>query len=405
MQTNLRVNLNNMHADPATFISVTIIFFMLMLGFLMQKLRQPTVVAYLIVGILLGPSCLGMVTDQASLARLGELGVILLLFFVGMEVSPQNLASNWLIAIIGTLLQTLFSIAFVIIPSFIFKWPWPETILIGFVISLSSTAVVLNLLNDWKELESRTGQNVLGILIVQDLLIIPMLIILSLFKGDAINYYSLFSKIVVGLIIMGFGGWLLLKTKIHLPIIKKLARDHESQVLVSLLLCFGMALATSLLGLSTALGAFIAGMFIATTKETHWVHESLMSLKTICMAVFFVSIGLLVDLKLIWSNFFEVMLLVLAAFTTNTILNAGILRLLRESWQDSIYGASLLAQIGEFSFVLVSIGLASKLIDINHYKMLISVIAVSLIFSPVWIALTKRFAGINSEVRQLNSEA
>ena len=381
-----------MHADPATFIAVTVIFLMLVLGFLMQKLKQPTVVAYLIVGILLGPTAFGVITDQASLSRIGELGVILLMFFVGMEVSPQKLASNWLIAIIGTVLQTLLTVILVILPGFIFKWSWAETILIGFVVSLSSTAVVLKLLNDWEELDTRVGQNVLGVLIVQDLLIIPMLIILSLFKGETINYFSLFSKIVAGILLIAGGCWIVAKTKIHLPIIKKFARDHESQVFVSLLLCFGASMVTSMLGLSTALGAFIAGMFIATTKETTWVHESLSPLKTIFMAMFFLSIGLLVDIHLIWSYIIQVSLLVLAVFTFNTILSSCILRLLRESWEESLYGASLLAQIGEFAFVLVSIGYASAIVDETHYKLLISVIALSLIFSPLWIMLIRNLS-------------
>lgn len=381
-----------MHTDPATLTSVTIIFFMLMLGFLMQKLKQPSVVGYLLVGILIGPSSLGLVSDQESLARMGELGVILLMFFVGMEISPQKLASNWVIAIIGTLLQVLLSVIFVIIPSFIFNWAWPETILIGFVISISSTSVVINLLNDWHELDSRVGQNVLGVLIVQDLLIIPMLIILSLFKGESVNYAFLFLKIGLGTVLGGTGAWLLLKTKIHLPVIKKLARDHESQVFVSLLLCFGTALVTSLLGLSSALGAFIAGMFIATTKETHWVHESLAPMKTIFMAIFFVSVGLLVDLHLVKQYVFQITLLVFGVFITNTFLNACILRFLKESWLDSLYAASFLSQIGEFSFVLVSIGYASNILGETHYKILISVIAISLIFSPLWIIGIKKWS-------------
>lgn len=379
-----------MHADPATFIAVTVIFFMLILGFLMQKLKQPTVVAYLLVGILLGPSAFSVISDQASLARFGELGVILLLFFVGMEVSPQKLASNWLIAIIGTSLQALLTVLLVLIPGYIFKWSWAETILIGFAVTLSSTAVVLNLLNDWNELETRVGQNVLGVLIVQDLLIIPMLIVLSLFKGESVNYYLLFSKICSGILLIAVGGWLVVKTKIHLPIIKKIARDHESQVFFSLLLCFGAAMFTSMLGLSTALGAFIAGMFIATTKETTWVHESLLPLKTIFMAMFFLSIGLLVDTALIWTYIIQVTLLVLSVLVCNTVLNACILKLLRESWEESLYGASLLAQIGEFAFVLVSIGYTSELLDETHYKILISVIALSLIFSPLWIMFVRK---------------
>ena len=381
-----------MHTDPSTFIFVSIMFSLLAIGLLMQKLKQPPVIAYLIVGILLGPSIFGLISDQESLARAGEMGVVLLMFFVGMEVSPKQLAANWLVAGIGTVLLTLFAVLLVVIASFLFRWSWGETILIGFVISLSSTAVVIKLLQDWNEMESRVGQNVLGILIVQDLLIVPMLIILSMFKGEELNYIALMTKVVFGFSIVLGGAFIIIKSKIHIPLIKKLARDHESQVFVSLLICFGAALITSLLGLSSAFGAFIAGLLVATTKETNWVHNSLSPLKTIFMAIFFVSIGMLVDLGYLWKYLFQTLLLVLMVLTTNTVVNALILKVLGESWQDSFYGASYLAQIGEFAFVLTSIGFASGLIDAAHYKILLTVIVLSLILSPVWIMSCKKLS-------------
>jgi CPA2 family monovalent cation:H+ antiporter-2 len=380
-----------MHADPMTLIFVSIVFSLILVSFIMQKMKQPVVIAYLLVGIFLGPSGIGLVTDQVSLARVGELGVILLLFFVGMEVSPQKLASNWLIAGIGTLVQTFLTVLLVIVPSYIFSWSWAETILIGFVISLSSTAVVIKLLQDWAEVDTRVGQNVLGILIVQDLLIVPMLIILAMFKGNT-NYYLLTLKTLFGISIILFGTYVLMKSKIHIPVIKRIARDHESQVFVSLLICFGSALVTSMLGLSSAFGAFLGGMIVATTKETAWVHHNLGPLKTIFMALFFISIGMLVDINYVLKYFFQTFFLVFSVLSINTVLNAVILKTLGESWFDSLYAASYLAQIGEFAFVLTSIGYTSNLIDNSHYKILLSVIVISLMLSPMWISLCKNIA-------------
>ncbi len=378
-----------MHDDPSAPIFVAILLAILVLGHLMSRIKQPAVVAYLLVGVVLGPSVLGVVHDQQSLSRLGDIGVILLLFFVGMEVSPKQLVSNWLIAVIGTLLQVGFSVMTTLVLGWLFSWSLALRILLGFVISLSSTSVVLKLLQDWKEIDTRVGQNILGILLVQDLLIIPMMIVLNLFNGSKPSTQLISLQVFGGIVVLAAAIWITIKEKIELPFLKQLVQDSEGSVFVALSICFGLSMVTSLLGLSTALGAFLAGLVVGSTKETQWAHNSLLPLKTIFVALFFVSVGMLVDLSYIWHFFWQISFLVIAAFITNTLINAVILKVLGENWSVSVYQGSLLSQIGEFAFVIAAIGMSSSIINDQAYKMIITTIALTILFSPLWIMLIK----------------
>lgn len=270
------------------------------------------------------------------------------------------------------------------------EWPFSRSILIGFVISLSSTVVVLKILQDWNELDSDTGQNVLGILLVQDLAIVPMLIIISMLGGSQPSVQAMAIQIIGGVFIIAFMVWIATKESFHLPLSKWLKHDHEMQVFAALIICFGLAAITGLMELSTALGAFVAGMIIGTAKETQWVHHSLESFRIVFVALFFVSIGMLVNLNFVIEHWQLIILLVVTALITNTFINAIILRGLGTNWRDSLYASTLLSQIGEFSFVLAAVGLHVQLINEFGYQLAIASVAITLLISPAWILLIKR---------------
>lgn len=387
-----------MHADPAITMFVGSILLILGLGILMRKLRQPHVIVYLLAGIILGPSGFGAITDQALLARLGTFGVIFLLFFIGMEVSPGRLVKNWFISVTGTILQVIMSIGLVFCLGHFLDWSIARIVLLGFVISLSSTAVVLKLLTDWNEIDTRTGQNVLGILLVQDILVAPMLICLSFLGGHHPTLHSLILQIVGGIFLVGIVTWLVIKETIHLPWLKIFGSDHEMQFFLALGICFTMAMLTGYAELSSALGAFVAGMIVSSAKETHWVHHSLLSMRTVFIAIFFVSIGMLIDISFITQYWWQITLIVLAAFGTNMLLNAAILKALGESWDVSLYAGALLSQIGEFSFVVASIGFQGNIINGKAYQMTITIIALTLMLSPLWIMTTRKLTHIDNQL-------
>lgn len=378
-----------MHLDPIMPYLVGLLFALLLLGIILRSVKLPHVIGYLAAGVIMGPHGLGLITDAPTLSRLGAFGVVLLLFFIGMEVSPKRLISGWRISLIGTLFQVVISILSVWVIGEWLNWSLERVVLIGFVISLSSTTIVLKLLQDWNELQSDTGQNVLGILLVQDLIIIPMLIILGLMSGDKLSTSTLLMQLVGATIILAIIAYIFLKENIRLPFLDFIRDDHEMQVFAALATCFGLALVTGFLELSTALGAFTAGMLVSAAKETQWVHQRLEPLRVIFVALFFISVGLLVDLKFLAEQWLLIGLLVVLVLFINTFINAFILKSLGVTTRDSVYAAALLAQIGEFSFVLAAVGIQSSIITDFGYQLVIEVISISLLFSPFWIKLVK----------------
>jgi CPA2 family monovalent cation:H+ antiporter-2 len=357
-----------MHIDAALAVLVGVVFAIILVALALRAIGQPQIVGYLLAGV-----------------AIGSFGLIILLFFVGMEASPKRLMGRWRVAVAGVVFQIVASIGVVWLMGVLYDWSWRRIVLIGFVISLSSTAVVLKLLKDWHELGTQTGQNVLVILLAQDLVLVPMLIAVTLMSGAGTDFATLSAQLIGALVLVGLTAWVIRQERVHLPFAKYLRADHELQVFVALLLCFGLALLSGVLKLSAVLGAFVAGIIVSSARETDWVHRSLEPFRVVFVAVFFVSVGMLIDLPFVANNVLEIAPLVAVIVGINTAINAAILRVLGSSARRSLYAGALLSQIGEFSFVLVSIGLTAGVIEDHDYRMMIAVIATSLLLSPPWI--------------------
>jgi len=376
-----------MHMDPVLPTMVGTIFLMLLVGGVLKFIGQPQIIAYLLAGVLIGPHGLALIADTELVHRLGALGVVLLLFFVGMEVVPEKLRARWRIPVIGTLLQVLFCFLPVAAIGFMYDWSWGRIALLTFVVSLSSSAVVIRLLQERSELSTGFGQDMLGVLLVQDLLVIPMLIIIGLFGGQQVDMHSL-SMQMIGVVLMGgLLVWIFSGRQLKLPFGEQIRTDHEIQVFTALAICFGLALLTGVLELSTALGAFIGGMLVSAARETQWVHHKLEPFKVVFVALFFLAIGMSVDLNFVMAHWWQVSLVVVAVFIVGTLVNGLILAGLGYKWRESFYGGSVLAQIGEFSFVLAAVGLQAAIITDTGYQFALTVISMSLLLGPIWISL------------------
>ncbi len=382
----------SIESNPLIMRFVSIALGVVLIGLILRVLRQTHVIIYIITGVAIGPHGLGIVSDSELISSLGSLGLILLLFFIGMEISLEKLVANWKISVIGTLLQILFSVLAVWLIGSFYNWSLTRVLTLGFVISLSSTAVIVKLLQDSDEIGSRVGQNVLGILLVQDVLIVPMLITLSYLSGAPITSTEVTLQIAGGLLITGFVGFLLFKKELRLPYRKLLEKDHEIQIFFAFGLCFGFSAITGFFGLSTALGAFIAGILVATFKSISWFHDSLYSLKVIFVALFFISVGMLIDVRFLWQHLFVISSLVLVVFAANNLINTIIMRSFNIGWQESLYAGALLSQIGEFSFVLGNLAYFNNIITNYAYQVIVAVISLTLLLSPFWISLSRQIS-------------
>ncbi|MFH1642246.1 MAG: cation:proton antiporter [Nanoarchaeota archaeon] len=388
--------------DPYLLNFVILSFIALLIAFVLRIYKQPSVISYILTGIILGPYGFKLIKDTQMINHLGNFGVVLLLFFVGMEVDMSKLVKNWKIGIIGTTIQIILSVLVVAALGHYLQWPIARIVLIGFVVSLSSTAVIIKILETKNELNTKTGQNVISILLIQDVAVIPMMMVLSFLGGESISLKSQIMQIIGGNIAIIFLIWMINKKKINLPFSSVLKSDPELQVLTAFVVCFGISLLSGVFQLSTALGAFIAGVFLSTAKETDWVHHSLHPFKVVFLALFFISIGMLIDLYFLWTNIGLILAVLIMVLFTNTFINALIFRISKNSWTDSLYGGAVLGQIGEFSFILVAIGLQTHLISNFAYQLTIEVIALSLIISPFWITFFCQFVRTSKKLIDKN---
>jgi CPA2 family monovalent cation:H+ antiporter-2 len=383
--------------DPilSTFVILSLVI--ILLGLILRLLRQPSIITYILVGVIVGPFGLKLVTDEILISNLGSLGLVLLLFFIGMEIHLPDLIANWKVSVIGTLIQVILSIAVVAIIGKYFDWPIERVILLGFVISLSSTAVIIKLLEERNELQTKSGQFVIGILLVQDIIIVPMIIILGYLGGSQPSGIALVKQILGGLLIVFIMIYIIRKKEVVLPFKGQIRKDHEMQVFIAFTLCFGFSIITAWLGLSAALGAFVAGIMVSSTRSERWVIESLHAFKIFFVALFFVSIGLLIDLQFLRENFVIIAVLVAVIFIMNNSINGIVLRIFCRDWRVSLYSGALLSQIGEFSFIVGFTGYQTGIIADYTYQLTLSVIALSLLLSPFWIALIRKLTGIDQQ--------
>ncbi|WP_200978169.1 cation:proton antiporter [Echinicola sp. 20G] len=393
-----KINFNSVltvaQVDPILSILVLLSIGIIVVSFIFKILGQPYLTAYILVGVVFGPYGMQLVTDELLISNLGSFGLVLLLFFIGMEISLPKIIANWRIPVIGTFFQVIFSLATIWGIGAIFQWQLTQIIVLGLVISLSSSAIVISYLQDKGLIASHLGQNVIGILLVQDILVVPMLILLNYLSGSIPVAIDIIKQITGGLLILGISIWVLKKKEVSLPFGDLIRKDHEIQVFIAFAFCFGFSILTAFFGISSALGAFVAGIIVSKAKETTWVHTSLHAFRIVFVALFFVSIGMLIDLDFLISNSGLIFIMVLLAFMTNNFINAIIVRFLGESWKNSLLTGAILAQIGEFSFILGATGFYIGLISEHTYQLVISTISASLIISPVWIFLIRKIIGL-----------
>ncbi len=392
-----------MFTDPLILYFIVSAFVVLGFGFLLSAFKLPVFIGYILAGVLLGPYTFGFYEDLEVINQLGSIGVVLLLFFIGMEVSPRDLLAKWRIALFGTTLQISVTVALVAALGYLFAWPINRIILLGFVISLSCTAVVVDYMKQKREEDSEIYKNLVAILIAQDVLMVPMLVILGLIGGEQIESSTIVRQLFGSILVVVALVWVMRSKRLKIPFIERLESNHELHVFSALLFCFALSFITGILYLSTALGSFIAGLIIGRTAESRRVRTNLESIKVIFVALFFGSVGALINPAFLMDYLLEITVLLALLFVVNTLINAGILKLLGCTADDSLYGGALLAHIGEFSFVLAAIGLNSMIVSEVAYQITIAVIALSLLFGPMWVAVVRRLLPATASDSRTNS--
>ncbi len=342
---------------PAFFIEVAALLACgALIAYIGYRLKLVPIVGFLLTGVVIGPNALGLVANQALVDATAQVGVVLLLFTIGIEFSLEKLARIKTLIFGGGGLQVLLASLVTLGLLLVFGVSWQAGLFTGFLVALSSTAIVLKLLGSRGETNAKVGQAALGILIFQDLAIVVMVLLIPMLAGQGGSTLDLALALgKAGLII----AVVLLGARRVMPVVlERVARTCSQELfLLSLIaLCFGMALLASLAGVSLELGAFLAGLIVSESRFSEHAFGEIMPLQILFAATFFVSVGMLLDVGFLASNLPLVLGVVVVVLLIKLITTGVSLKLLGFAVSSSVAGAFLLAQVGEFSFVLERAG-------------------------------------------------
>ena len=361
----------------------------LVAGVVFERLGQSAVLGYLLAGLVLGPNAFGPETAQnETISNIAELGVALLLFAIGLEFSLKRLWRMGPVGLGGGTVQVILTVGIGATISFAFGLGAQAAIGIGAIVAFSSTACVLRVLTDRGQIDSFHGRNSLGVLLLQDIAVVPLVLIISMLDQGDISYGQLAIGIArsAGLFLAmtiafwAFANFVLprfLRTSVLLA-------NRELLILLAALLSLGSAWVAHSLGISPALGAFVAGMVLAESPYALQARADISTLRTIFVTIFFVSIGMLGDPVWMYHNMLAVLGLGTALIAGKTILLTLIMRAFRCPWPESVATAVCLAQIGEFSFIITEqvFHKANTPTDVWLFNLFVSVSILSLLVTP-----------------------
>ncbi len=379
------------------FLNDIIVIFMLSVFvlFVCHKIKMPAILGFILAGIIAGPSGLKLLKNIHDVEILSEIGVILLLFTIGIEYSFKSLLKIKKAVLLGGTLQVFITVVIVYLVSRRFDFTIGESIFNGFLVSLSSTAIVMRIFQQNADLETPHGRTSLAILIYQDLITIPMMILIPNLSGktNLLDTHSLY------LIAKGLGVVILiiLCVKYIIPnLLHQVARTRMPDLflLAIFLICLGIIYMTSKIGLSLALGAFIAGLIISESEYSHQALGNIMPFKELFASFFFFSIGLLLDVQILIQRPVYIFGITIALILLKSLVVGIVSLILRLPLRNSIIIGLSLAQVGEFSFILAKYGMQFDLFTKSTYQIFIAVSILSMGVTPLLINIAPGVAKI-----------
>jgi CPA2 family monovalent cation:H+ antiporter-2 len=360
-------------------LSILLIFFSL-------KLKMPAIVGFLVTGILVGRSGLKLINDPEQVEVLSELGVVLLLFTIGLEFSIQNLLKIKRLVLLGGSLQMLAGVVIITPIAMLMGFQWNQSVVWALLLTLSSTAIVLKIFQDRGEIDSPHGRGAFAILIFQDLAVVPLMVLLPMLAGqkgaDPIYIMALKVVGVLGIVVI-LAIWIV-------PRLMKFVAQTKSNELFMFtvaLVCLGTALLTDKAGLSLALGAFMAGMVLAGSPYAYQAISSVMPMRDIFTSLFFVSIGLKMNVGLLVQNPAQTVGLAVCIMIVNALATAVAMKITGLTQRVACLIGFSLCQIGEFSFVLVSKAFELDLFDPQQLEMFLNIAVLTMAMTPLAIGL------------------
>ena len=383
-----------MHAHQSLLALALVLAAAVGLGLVMNRLRMPAAAGFILVGVALGPTGAGLIHNSSGIETLAELGVLMLLFIIGMEMRLASFSKSLPLALGVTAVTCLVIPVSVALFTYAVHGEIMGGIVIGFMLSISSTAVAMKMIEDSEEKETSAGRLALAILVAQDLAVVPLLLITNTL-GSALTTKALIeigTKLALAFALLGAFIYVLNRIKsFRFPASEYLLKNSDVGTLGVLGICFASATASGFLGLSPALGAFLGGLAVGHSTLRRGALVMAQPVQSILLFVFFLSVGLLIDLNYLIQQAWIIGAALVVVTGGKTLLNFILLTLGGKNF-DTAFAASLfLSPVGEFSFVIAGAGLAAGTLSPAGHKLAIAVIAMSLLASPIFFLLA-RFA-------------
>ncbi len=361
--------------------------------YLGQKLKIPSIVGFLVTGVVVGPGALGLIESPETIDLLAEIGIIMLLFTVGMEFSLRQLFHIRKTVFVGGGMQVLLTLTAGGLWAYFSGRSWNQSVFIGLLLVMSSTAIVLKLLQERAEMGTPQGRGALGVLIFQDLLVVPAMMLVPLLSGQA-HHEANGPWLVVGKVVLAVPlVWL--GTKYLIPhALRQIVRtrNRELFLLSILVIGFSIAGAGAALGMSLALGAFLAGLMISESEYSHQALGSILPFRDVFLSFFFISVGLLLDLNYIADHLGMILAMTVVVLVLKTVATFLAGRALRMPARTALITGLALSQVGEFSFLLSKAGLSQGLLDQGVYQTFLAIAVLTMASSPLTIGLGPRLA-------------
>jgi len=359
----------------------------------LSRVKIPPLVGFLLAGVIIGPHGLELLRDTHAVELMAEIGVVLLLFTIGIEFSLSRLMRMKKAVIAGGGSQVVLTIGLSALMSYAATRNLNMSIFFGFLIALSSTAIVLKMLTEKGDIDSPHGRMMVGILIFQDLCVVPLMLLIPSLSGETIDLIDIALK-------MGKAAFIivavLLSARWLVPgLLHHVVRTRSRELFIStiILLCLGIAYFTSKFGLSLALGAFLAGLVISESEYAHQATSDILPFKESFMGLFFVSAGMLMNIGFAADNYLKVAIAVLLIFGLKLLTGTLSSLVAGSPLRTALYAGLGLAQIGEFSFVLAIAGKEVGLITEDFYQVFLSSTVITMILTPFIINAAPSLSG------------
>ena len=358
---------------------------------LFRRFNMPPILGYLIVGMAIGPHALGIIPDSEGTRYLAEFGVVFLMFSIGLEFSlPQLKAMRHIVLGFGSA-QVIVTMAMVFVLAQLAGQSWQTSVIIGGVIAMSSTAIISKVLAEQTKLHSAHGKQIMGVLLFQDIAVIPLLVLVPALalSGEQLIVEVGFAllKAAAALTVI-----LLIGQRIMRPLFHVIAAQKSSElfVLAVLLVTLGLALATELAGVSMALGAFLAGMLISETEYRYQVEDYIKPFRDVLLGLFFVTIGMLLNFSAVFERLTLVLLVLIALLALKFFLIAGLALVFKNDRGVALRCALALAPAGEFGFVLLSLAGKINAVPESTLQVVLAAMLISMLVAPLLLAHSEK---------------